>query len=378
MKVIFWMCLLVIFYVYAGYPVMLSLLAIFKKRRVIKADITPSVSLIVAAYNEGKAIEEKIKNSMGLEYPKDKFEVIIASDCSTDMTDEIVRRYSKEGIILARLEGRRGKTAVQNQAVMRAKGEILVFSDATTIFAADCIKKIVRSFADPNVGCVGGKIVFKRGSGLFTGEKNMQERYDEFIRAKEARIKTTFGLTGCLYAVRKNLYAPLEDDQTSDFVLPLKVIEKGFSVVCDSDAVGYEEVSRDVESEFNRRVRTTRAGMKGLSAMTHMLFFSSGPFVSFGLLSHKVLRWLTPYLMLGILLINIAIFDFGFIYKLALISQALFYVLVVVGFKFERAGRKPKIFTIPFNFAMINIAAVFGLIRFLMGRNQEIWQTERA
>lgn len=386
MEIIFWLSAALILYTYAGYPLILVCLARFRKRAVAKADILPSVSLIVAAYNEENAIEDKIKNSLSLDYPKDKMEIIMASDCSTDRTDAIIRRYESQGVgaycntplRMVRLKKRGGKTAVQNAAVLHARGEILIFSDATTIFSADAVSKIVRSFHDDHVGCVGGQIFFKKShEQTFEGDKNASEKYDEFVRTKEAEIQTTFGLTGCLYAVRKNLYTPLANDQTSDFVLPLKIIEKGYRVVCEPQATGYEEAAPNPGAEFQRRVRTTRAGIKGLWDMLHLLGFSRGWFIPFGLISHKILRWLGPYIAAGVLLSNIAISHASLFYQLTLALQGVFYLLVLAGYFCEKVRYKPKIFTFPFNFVMVNAAAVLGFIEFLKGRNEEIWQTQR-
>ncbi len=379
MEFIFWISLILVIYTYVGYPLFLSVIVRFYRKVVIKADIFPVVSLIVAAYNEEKVIEKKIKNSLFLDYPNDKIEIIIASDCSTDKTNEIVEKYKTNGVNLIKLEQRKGKTAVQNKAVSYAKGEILIFSDATTIFSKDAVKKIVRNFNDKSIGCVGGQIIFKKICDyVFSGEKNASEKYDEFVRTKEGEIKTTFGLTGCLYAVRRRLYTPLADDQTSDLVLPLIIVRKGYRVICDAEAIAYEELSPNAVSEFRRRVRTTRAGIKGVTSMLDLLKPSHGFFVPFGLVSHKILRWASPYFMICIFAANIAILHDNFFYRVIFGGQGLFYAMVAMGYVFEKIRYKPKIFTFPFNFVLINIAAILGFIEFLKGHNEEIWQTERG
>ena len=379
MTVVFWCSILLFVYIYAGYPLLLTVIAELKRKPVKRGSIEPTVSLIIAAYNEGGVIEDKIRNSLELDYPHNTLEIIVASDSSSDRTDAIAKRYRNHRVKLVRLAKRGGKTAVQNEAVRSASGDILVFSDATTIFLQDVIRKLVRNFSDRTVGCVGGEIIFrKRSTNLFSGEKNSSERYDDYIKSKECEIETTFGLTGCLYAVKKALYTPLKNDQTSDFVLPLKIIEKGYRVITEPEAIGYEEASSDSGNEFRRRIRTTRAGMKGLYEMGHLLSLSHGVFVPFGLTSHKILRWLSPFLMVIALSSNIFILHGSHFYLFTLFMQVMFYAAVGLGYVFEHTRIKPKLFTVPFNFTLVNLAAVCGLIEFLRGNNQEIWQTERG
>jgi len=344
-----------------------------RHKKIRKADIRPTVTLIIAAYNEEVAIREKIENSLVLEYDKNKLEIIVASDCSTDKTDEIVRDYRNHGVRLVRLSERGGKTAVQNLAVKEAKGEILVFSDATTSYRTDTIQKIARFFADESVGCVGGKLLFKRKKGIiFGGEKNVIEEYDQYIKQRESEIQTIFGVNGCLYAVRKHLYESLSNNLTSDFVLPLKIIEKGYRVIYEPEALSFEEPCANARAEFKRKIRTVRAGITGLVNMRSLLNPFKRPFIFWGLVSHKLLRWLVPYFLLLAFGANLTLLGENDFYKGCLIFQILIYAFTLTGYFLEKTRYKVKIFPITFNFMMLNLAAIYGFVEFLKGNRGEI------
>ncbi len=360
------------------YPVMLVCINFFIKRPVIKDDSVRSVSLIIAAYNEEKDIESKIINSMELDYPKERIEIIVVSDGSTDKTDAIVESYKKDGIKLLRVEGRKGKTAAQNFAVASVSGEIIIFSDATTVYEPDVIKKIIRPFADPSVGCVSGKLSFRlRKDSHFGGEKNTSENYDQAVKKIESDIYSIYGANGCLYAVRRDLYEPIEEYLTSDFVIPLKIIQKGFRVVFEPEAVCYEEPCKDARGEFNRKIRTSRAGITGMFYLRYMLNPFKYFWASFGLFHHKIIRWLSPFLLILIFVFNLICFKSGVIYKIGLTSQIVLYLFAVLGYFNENSVHKYRVLTIPFNFMLINIASIVGLFQFLKGNISEAWETER-
>ncbi len=376
MIIIFWIFLVAIFYTYFGYPLFLELLSLLKKTPVKKKEISPKVSLIIAAYNEEETIEEKIKNSIALQYEKNKLEIIVASDCSDDKTDIIVSKYSNKGIKLVRLGERGGKTAVQNLAAERAKGEILVFSDATTIYAQDAIKKIVKPFADNSVGCVSGKLIFLKSNHSTDKTKSFIEEYDHYLKSKESQIETMFGVNGCFYAVRKKLYPSIDTNLTSDFAVPLKIIEGGFRVIYEEEAISFEKVSLNILNEFKRKKRTVRAGIGVFLRMKRLLNPFRRKFVFWGVISHKLMRWLTPIFLFLIFCSNLIIVKSSFFYKITFLLQVIFYLFAVVGYLLFYK-KKVRLFTIPFYFCLVNFAAVIGMIELVRKEKSEIWQPIR-
>ena len=382
MRYLFWLSLISVFYTYMGYLLILFIMDKFAKKKAVKRfDFKPSVSMIIAAYNEEKSIGAKIENSINLAYPKGLLDIIVVSDCSGDKTDEIVRNYANKynNVRLLRLKKRSGKTIAQNEAVKAAKGDILVFSDATTEYDTNAVSKLVTRFSDEKICCVGGRLVFMdtgEESALLT-QKNLYELLEQYIRTAEANIDTTFGIDGCIYAVRRELYKPLDGTLTSDFVLPLTMLENGYKIAFEKDAVAYEEVSADNTYELKRKIRTVRAGITGLFHMRSLLNpMRFGFWMPFGLLSHKVLRWMSPFFLIALLVSNLFLLDKPFYINMFLI-QAVIYLSAALGYAY-RQKKTPKFFSIPMHFCLLNIAALIGYFEFLKGKRTEIWDTTRG
>lgn len=376
--IIFWTLIFLIFYTYLGYPLILWVLTILFSKPVKKENIIPSVSLIISAYNEEKVIERKIRNCLELGYPKDKLEIIIASDCSSDKTDQIVISYKDKGIELIRLDSREGKTAVQNKASQEASGEILVFSDADSMYQKDAIINIVKGFADPSVGCVGGRFVYLKPKGsTFGEEKGLLGKFEQSVREKESNLITQIVVSGGFYALRKSLYSALEPDLVSDFGLPLKVIKKGFRVIYEPNAIAYEETVPSMADEFKRKVRTISQGWSALFNKKFKLGSLLNPFkygfISFQLFSHKILRWIAPVFLISLLIINAYTFNLDYFYKICMGIQIVFYILAITGLLLKNAGRKFKMFYLPFYFCAMNIAAVAGFWQFSLGKTKVKW-----
>src|SRR5262245_27935704 len=231
-QVVFIAAMAMVAFIYAGYPALMFALSLLLRRPVRRDDITPRVSVIIAAYNEERDIEAKLENTLALDYPRDRMEIIVASDCSTDRTDEIVRGFSAQGVILRRRPERFGKTVAQNRAAKAASGEILVFSDATTMYEPDAIRKIVRSFADPEVGCVAGQLIYMDASSSAVGRGcRSYWGYEKFLKRCESRIGTLVGVSGCMYAVRRICHARLANDMIDDFVIRTEIQLLGLSIV---------------------------------------------------------------------------------------------------------------------------------------------------
>jgi len=375
----FWMLLAAIVYAYFGYPLAIVAISLVRRRRIAKQDIVPAVTIIITAYNEGKDIREKLENTLSLDYPGSKLEIIVASDGSDDCTDDVVREFSARGVVLFATGARLGKTETQNLAVGRASGEILVFSDATTQYEQTAVRKLVRNFADPSVGAVGGKFTYVdpdetqigAGTGAFWD-------YESFIKSRQTMIGAITGCSGCIYAVRKDLYAPLPPDVISDLVEPLKILEKGYTVVFEPEALAFERAFQKSDDEFRMRIRVIARGMYGLWYMRRMFNPFLYGFVAFQLVSHKVLRWFVPFFAVGFYVANLALLGRGNVYYLFFSLQNAFYLFASVGWLMEQSPRKANIFFLPFYFCIINSASVVAMLRLLMRRKYIKWKTVRS
>lgn len=368
---IFWFLFSVILYIYIGYPCFLIVIAKFRKAKVIrKKEIFPKVSLIISAYNEEKVIKDRIENILSLKYPKDKLEVIIASDASTDKTDEIILQYKNEGITLNRLPQRKGKMAAFNDCVNKSTGEILVFSDADILFKEDDIEKLVRNFADPTIGCVVGikRIVTNRDDKANSASEGLYWKYELFLKKMESKIgSVAAGASGCNFAIRRDLYVWLEERTTAeDLVLPLLCISRGFRVHFEPEAISYERLLPSFKDEFKRKIRLVTGGLHAISLIKDK-FHLMGKLILFQLFSHKILRWYSSFFLLGLFIVNCFLRE-G-IYYLFLLLQIIFYSLAILGFifrltKIKVKGLLSRFFDIPLYFASMNLAAIIGILKY--------------
>ncbi|MFH1413966.1 MAG: glycosyltransferase family 2 protein [Candidatus Omnitrophota bacterium] len=377
MTVIFWVLAGLIIYTYFGYPLTLIIASKLTKKKIEKKEIFPSVSIIIAAHNEEKSIKEKLKNTIALDYPKEKLEIIVASDASTDRTNEFVRDFKDQGVKLISFKERLGKTFVQNEAVTKAGGEILLFSDATTIYEKRLLKKILSNFADPSVGGVGGELAYVNKSNSLVGRTGeIYWEYEKFLKKRENLITSLIGVSGCCYAVRKQLYEPIKSDIISDFVIAQMIYKKGKRVVYEPEAISYETGNTNPKEEFKMRVRVATRTIHGIWYMRFLLNPFKYGFFAMQLLSHKVLRYLIPIFLLGLFLVNIALFLSRpeLIYKLSLFLQISFYLSAFTGW-FLKA--KNRVLYVPFYFCITNFALLTGLLEFLRGEKQVAWKPLR-
>jgi glycosyltransferase involved in cell wall biosynthesis len=292
---LFWFSILAIFYAYIGYPLLLKGLSLYRRRSIVKKPIRPNVSLIIAAYNEEHKIRGKLENTLQLDYPSNKLEIIIASDCSKDRTDEIVKTYSSsKGVKLVRAPERMGKEHAQKLAVESARGEILVFSDVGTILKPDALQKIVANFADPSVGCVSSVDKILTQNGMVSGE-NFYVKYEMYLRRLESEVNSLVGLSGSFFAARREVCKDWKTDLQSDFNTLLNSIRIGLRGVSDPDAVGYYRNVKSHKKEFERKVRTVVRGISVFMRAKTMIDPRKYGFFAFQLLSHKLCRWLVPF-----------------------------------------------------------------------------------
>jgi cellulose synthase/poly-beta-1,6-N-acetylglucosamine synthase-like glycosyltransferase len=366
-------------YVYIGYPVLLFIAARVLRRKAVErgADL-PRVTLIISAYNEAKVIGGKLRNSLALEYPRERLEILVVSDCSSDQTDEIVRSFSEHGVKLLRMSERSGKTAGLNQAVRQASGEVLVFSDANAEYDRHAIARLVRNFSDPEVGAVTGESRYRiEEDDASTESENAYWRYELALKKLESALGSLVGGDGAIYAIRKSLYQELGEADLSDFVNPLQVVQQGYRNVYEPEAFSYEGGAENFAAEFRRKVRIVNRAWRATWKMRGLLNpFRYGVFaVQF--LSHKVLRWLAPVFMFFLLVANIAIAERSAFYAVTLAGQFFFYAAALAGWLLSRSGNPIFMMNVPYYFCSVNMASLVGLLEALRGRTYTTWTSSR-
>lgn len=334
----------------------------------------PSVTLIVAAYNESKVIERKIENSLALDYPRDRLEIIIVSDGSTDDTPEIASRYSNRGVISMHESARGGKSAALNRAVAAANGEILLLSDANNDYNADAVQAIARHFFDPNVGGVCGvKRIYPAEGRESTQGDSLYWRMESAIKLAESRFSTITNADGEMFALRKSLYEPIPPAVINDDAeLTFSIIKKGFRILYEPAAQSHELASIDIVDDFFVKVRMVAGGFQTMSRHTGFLLPPRNWF-TFSFFAHKILRWLSPLLLIGVLAATIATLPHPL--ALAFLAlQAICYGLAGLGWLLRGKRELPTVLYVPFYFCAMNLAALMGLIRFMRGQQQVQWR----
>ena len=375
---IFWVSICLVAYTYLAYPALLWLFTFWKRPSVYEEpENWPSMSLIISAYNESAVIADKLRNSLDVDYPTDRFQVVMVSDASDDSTDEIVRGFGDRGVVFHRAPERGGKTAGQNAGVARSAGEILVFSDANSMYDRDALKELVRPFSDAAIGCVCGELryVDTEAGGAGKGE-GFYWRYEQFLKGRESLLSSLVGANGSIYALRRELFDELPADIISDLIMPIRVWRKGARVVYAPRAVAREHSGQHFGDESRRRTRIIARSLYGLWKEIGVLNpFTNGVF-AFQVFSHKIVRWLVPLFLIGMLAGSLALAD-EYLYRALLCLQLAFYALAVLGNLSPRLGRL-GLFYIPAYFCAINAGALMGLWGFLTGQRYAAWQPRGA
>lgn len=366
-------------YVYVGYPLIIHLLARWKVRPVGTSAIEPTVTIVIAAYNEAASIAATISNKLALDYPTEKLEIIVISDGSTDGTDSIVEGFAGERVRLIRQEPRAGKTSALNLAVPTAGGEILVFSDANSLYDPQALRRLVANFADPHVGYVTGKMIYTNPDGTLIGDGcSAYMKYENFLRAAESGFGSVVGVDGGIDAMRKALYRPMQSDQLPDFVQPLKVIEQGYRVVYEPEALLMEPTLNTSKDEYRMRVRVALRAFWALHDMRQLLFFRSNPLFSWQLWSHKVLRYLCFVFLLSAFVSNLFLVGSGWFYQLLFVLQCAFYGLAVATPALEARGYAPGPVGFVRYFVLLNLACAQAFVKFLLRRKQVTWTPRKG
>jgi cellulose synthase/poly-beta-1,6-N-acetylglucosamine synthase-like glycosyltransferase len=370
-QIVFWISGSLIAYTYFLYPALVRLLARLRPRPVRKAEIEPSVTLIIAAYNEEKVILEKLRNTLALDYPRAKLEILVAAHGSTDRTMAIAREFESEGVRVLHRAGREGKTVALNRAVDEASGDILLFSDANTVYRSDCVRNLVRNFADPAVGGVSGrKVVLEDGNREASTGETAYWSYEAALKNAESLCGSIVTADGEIFAMRRRLFRPMPASIVhDDMYLSLSIVASGFRLVYDHDACSAEYASRTLLDEFHLKARYASAGYQILSTFRALLLPPRSWF-ALEFLSHKLLRWLVPFFLIGTLIAG-GLADAPF-YRWAFWAQVAFYAVALAGWTVRRfhAG----ILYFPLYFSAMNAAALYGFVRFVTTGQTTLWR----
>lgn len=377
-EVLFWLIVFIASYTYIGYPCIVLIFSLIINKKIERDDIEPTVSMIITAYNEEKDISQKIENTLLLDYPKDKLEIIIASDGSTDNTHEIVKKYADKGVKLIHVEGRVGKTETQNRAVTSSNGEIIVFSDAASMYKKDAIRKIVRNFADNEVGGVCGKCQYVESH--LGGRTSVPTRlfwwYETILKKAQTRVGAITGASGLIYAVRRKYYYPLPSDIISDMVEPMMVVKQKKRFVYEPDAIAYEETTSEFKQEFNMRIRVISRGMTGMLFSRSLLNPFKYGWIPFQLFSHKILRWFMPFYMIA-LLITSAFLLSELLYLIIFIIQIIFYFFSIVSLCTQKYKKGSSVLDILAYICTLASASYIAVIKVICGKQSVVWDTDR-
>jgi len=373
METLFWVSATLLFYIYFGYPLLLWLLSKVVAKPVRPAEILPSVSVLLSAFNEEKVLVQKVENLLSLDYPKDRLEILVGSDGSTDRTIEILKWYQGHGVQLHVEETRGGKPRMLNLLAKEAKGDILVLTDARQRIDRQAVRELVKNFNDPTVGCVSGELIFRSHRGSVGEGVGRYWSYEKFIRQKESDLDSVIGATGALYAVRRLLYTPVPEETVLDDVyLPMKVVAQGFRTLFEPKALVFDDASQTPRQEYDRKVRTLAGNYQSFVQLAGMLNPLKSR-VAFQFISHKLLRILAPFFLLTLFVATLPLREEPF-YHLFLMGQLLFYGLALLGAVVP--GRIRRLVSTPYVFCLLNVSALVGLYRYLTGRQQVTWKTQ--
>jgi cellulose synthase/poly-beta-1,6-N-acetylglucosamine synthase-like glycosyltransferase len=377
--IIFWFSLATIAFAYFGFPLLVIVWGTLFPKRVARQPITPSISLIIAAYNEEGTIVERLDNALALDYPRERLEIIVASDGSSDATEELVRAYGR-GVKLLPLP-RRGKVFALNAGVAHSTGEILVFSDANSMYQKLALRNLARNFADPTVGGAAGVTLYslERNSESSSHGENAFWSYDIWLKERETLTGSVVSAHGGIYAMRRELYPQLADTAvTDDFAISTAVVEQGFRLVHEREATSSEVAVTTAKREFSRKVRIITQGMRALYLRRRLLNPFRYGFYSVMLFCHKVLRRLVPFFLLFLFVSAILAADGGGLLRYAAFGQAAFYLLAFAGLLTRKTSwGRLKFLYIPFFYCMANAAALMAMVKLVAGRRIELWQPQR-
>ncbi len=369
LTILFIFSLFIVFHAYFGYPLSLLLLRKINRQGQKREPIQSTVSLIITAFNEEKRIQEKLENSLQLDYPSGKLQIMVASDGSTDQTNEIVLSYRDNGIELLEVQNRGGKENAQKEAVLHAKGDIIVFSDVATILESQGLLEIVSNFADPSVGCVSSEDRLLGQDGKPSSE-GFYVRYEMWLRRLESEVNSLVGLSGSFFAAKKEVCQDFSGDVQSDFRTLLSSMKIGLRGVSDPKAVGYYLDIADEKREFERKVRTVLRGLTVFFGHLEFLnVFKYGVF-AYQFLCHKLIRWLVPFFLIFALACNVFLLSTSVVFVFLLTGQICFYALAIFGLVTQSLK---GVFKLPMFFLVVNSAIAVAWFQYVTGKRVVIW-----
>jgi cellulose synthase/poly-beta-1,6-N-acetylglucosamine synthase-like glycosyltransferase len=384
LKIAIWVSLFIVFYAYLGYGILLFLLVrikriVFKKNSFSQQEYEPEVTLFVAAYNEKDFIDEKIRNSFSLDYPEHKVRHVWITDGSDDGTPELLRKYA--GVEVYHQAVRQGKIAAINRGMQFVKTPIVIFSDGNAMLGKESIRRIIRLFSDPAVGCVSGeKRVAGKDSAAST--EGIYWKYESTLKKWDAELYSIVGAAGELFALRTELFRPVEADTLlDDFIIPLRIAELGYRIQYDPEAYAVEKPSANIREELKRKIRISAGGIQSVIRLKELLNPLRFGILSFQYISHRVLRWTLAPLGLLIMLLCSALvaavngmLNFYGIYTWLFWGQAAFYLVAALGWVLEQRKMSVKLLYIPYYFFIMNLAVYLGFVRYLKKQQSVNWE----
>lgn len=378
-EVFFWLLVFIITYTYIGYPILLLIILNIKKAQSFVNDdekYEPTVTLFVTAYNEEQYVEDKIANSLDIDYPKDKVELVWVTDGSDDKTNELLKNFPFVKVYFQ--NKRNGKINAMNRGMQFVNSEIVVFTDANTLLSEYTIKEIVNSFKNEKVGCVAGEKRIKlsgKDAAAASGE-GFYWKYESWVKNLDAQTGSCVGAAGELFAIRKNLFFNVADDTVlDDFIISLTIAMKGFKIDYSPNAFAIEKASVNIAEEMKRKVRIAAGSIQSLVRLKSLLNIFKYGFLSFQYFSHKVMRWVvTPLSLVVLMPINILLANSSHFYLIVLIVHLLFYIVVILGWYFKDRKVKLGIIFVPYYFFVANLSMWLGFFRYLHGSQSVIWE----
>jgi len=380
LEILFYLLTIIVLNSFIFYPLVVYFLSKKNSGRITIHGFEPTISVLIAAYNEEKVIEDRIKNIVALNYDHSKIEVFIGSDLSSDRTNEILLEYQKEysWLKVYLSQERMGKAGILNELIKQANNEIVVFTDANTNFNQDALKNIIEDFADENVGGVCGRLILiddeqSKSEGV---EETEYWKYETLIKKAEGRCGTLLAANGGIFAIRKNLYEviPTENAVTDDLFVSLSVVSKGYKFTYCNDAVAYENTGKDLSEEYKRKVRFGATNFQTLLQFKKLLW-DKNKFLSYAFFSHKVSRWILPGLLIFLFFVSYFLIDINQIAKKIFYLQLVIYLLALCGYLLSIIKKRILIFSLPYFFVVSNIAIAEGFIKFIRKKHSVIWES---
>jgi len=379
---LFWGAMGLIIYAYIGFPLLLLVRGLLRPRLVRKARIEPLISLVIVAHNEAAAIGAKLENVLALDYPHDRLEVIVASDGSDDETNAIVESYGDRGARLLAFP-RQGKIPALNAAVMQASGNILVFSDANSMYSPAALRNLIAPFADSTVGAVGGNQCYlssTAGNTASLGER-LYWNFDRTLKTMQSKAGNMISATGAIHAIRHELFRPVPLGVGDDFVISTRAIAQGYRLVFEPEAIAYETIAPTDQAEFQRKVRVIVRGLRGLWAVKELFNPLNYGFYALQICSHKLLRWSVCWLLIILFGASLSLYRVSTFYQLIMQAQIIFYACAGFTLMLRQTAvarlKAFKILAIPFYFCLANYAALRAWLQLLAGKRVDVWDSKR-